>query len=68
MGGDDLMGNDLYAYMKARSDKIAEKDVNKQKILAIQKELYQKKGINYNIQLWKISAARNKEVNRMNKN
>jgi len=40
------MGNDLYAYMKAKSDKIAEKDPNKQKIAAIRKELYQKKGTN----------------------
>jgi hypothetical protein len=47
MCGDDIMANDLYAYMKAKSDKIAEKDANRQKIIAIRKELYQKKGINF---------------------
>ena len=47
--GDDVMGNDLYAYMKAKSDKIAEKDPVKHKIAAIRKELYQKKGTNLNI-------------------
>jgi hypothetical protein len=31
------MGNDLYAYMKGKSDKIAEKDPNRQKIAAIRK-------------------------------
>jgi hypothetical protein len=44
MKGDDLMGNDLYNYMKTKADKLAEKDENKQKIAAIRKELYLKKG------------------------
>jgi hypothetical protein len=46
MKGDDLMGDQLFDYMKARSDKIAEKDENKKKVAAIRKELYQRKGIN----------------------
>ena len=40
------MGNDLYTYMKDKADKLAEKDENKQKIAAIRKELYLKKGKN----------------------
>lgn len=45
MRGDDLMGSDLFDYMKAKSDKLLEKDENKQKIAAIKKELYQKKAM-----------------------
>ena len=46
------MGNDLFEYMKKKSDKLFEKDENKQKMAAIRKELYMKKGIFYLIQLW----------------
>ena len=44
MRGDDLMGNDLFEYMKAKADKLFEKDANKQQMAAIRKELYMKKG------------------------
>lgn len=46
MRGDDMMDNDLFEYMKAKADKLVEKDVNKQKMAAIRKELYMKKGNN----------------------
>lgn len=60
MRGDDLMGSDLIDYMKAKSDKLLEKDENKQKIAAIKKELYQKKGTLVSIQQWKRNAVRTK--------
>lgn len=61
------MGNDLYSYMKAKADKLAEKDENKQKIAAIRKELYLKKGKNLNIQQCKKNVAIRKEENRIKK-
>lgn len=45
MKGDEMMGNEIFEYMKAKADKMAEKDENKQKIAAIRKELYMQKGI-----------------------
>ena len=45
MKGDDIMGNDLFNYMKAKADKMFEKDENKQKMAAIKKDLYMQKGI-----------------------
>ena len=45
MKGDELMGNDLFEYMKVKADKMIEKDENKQKIAVIKKELYMKRGI-----------------------
>jgi len=43
MRGDDLMGNELYTYMKTKADQLAEKDENKKKMAVIKKELYLKK-------------------------
>lgn len=40
------MGNDLFEYMKKKADKLFEKDENKQKMAAIRKDLYMKKGKN----------------------
>lgn len=45
MMGDDIMGNDLFAYMKAKADKLMEKDENKQKMVVLRKELYLKKSM-----------------------
>ena len=57
MRGDEYMGNDLFEYMKNKADKLFEKDENKQKMAAIRKDLYMKKGKNYLIQLWKKNAV-----------
>ena len=58
MRGDDLMGNDLFDYMKVKADKMFEKDENKQKMAAIKKELFMKKGKPGLIQPWRRSAVR----------
>ena len=47
MKGDEFMGNDLFEYMQKKANHLFEKDENKQKMAAIKKELYMKKGINY---------------------
>lgn len=39
MKGDEMMGNDLVQYMKAKADKLFEKDEAKQKMAAIRKAL-----------------------------
>ena len=67
MKGDDLMGNDLYAYMKNKSDKLMEKDENKQKIAAIRKDLYFKKSKHSTIQQWMTSAMIKIEASRIKK-
>jgi len=65
MKGDDLMGNELYSYMKDKAQKLAEKDENKQKIAAIRKELYLNKGNHLTIQQWNKNAVKRKEGNRI---
>lgn len=47
MRGDDMMGNELFEFMKIKADKLMEKDENKQKMAAIKKELYMNKGKKY---------------------
>lgn len=43
MKGDEFMGNDLCDYMRAKAEKLFEKDENKQKMAAVKKDLYMKK-------------------------
>lgn len=45
MKGDDIMGSDLFDYMKAKADKLFEKDANKQQMAALNKELCMKKAM-----------------------
>jgi serine/threonine protein kinase len=45
MKGDDLMGNEIFEYMKVKAEKMAEKDENKRKITALRKDLYVKKSM-----------------------
>ena len=45
MKGDDIMVNELFAYMKQRADKLVEKDEVKQKTALVRKQLFESKGI-----------------------
>lgn len=45
MRGDEYMGNDLFAYMKEKAEKLVAKDEVKQKMAGIRKELYQKQAM-----------------------
>ena len=57
MKGDEFMGNDLFDYMRGKAEKLFEKDENKQKMAAIKKDLYMKKGNFDSIQPWKKKSA-----------